>query len=51
MKEMIHYESCDTRADSSIIILEYIISFNNFVRGHSYLDYLSPIEIENDMFN
>lgn len=45
-KELIHHENYDTRTDASTSILEYIVSFYNYARVHSYLDYLSPIEFE-----
>lgn len=45
-KELIHHENYATRAVASRSILEYIVSFYNYERIHSYIDYLSPIEFE-----
>src|SRR5699024_3288411 len=45
-KEQIHQENYATRAFASRSILEYIVSFYNYERIHSYIDYLSPIEFE-----
>lgn len=45
-KELIHHENYDTRTAASMSILEYIVSFYNYERVHSYLDYLSPVEYE-----
>lgn len=45
-KELIHHENYDTRAEARMSILEYIVSFYNYERVHSYIDYLSPVEFE-----
>lgn len=45
-KELIHHENYATRTEASMSILEYIVSFYNYERIHSYLNYLSPIEFE-----
>ena len=45
-KELIHHENYATRAVASQSILEYIVSFYNYKRVHSYSGYLSPIEFE-----
>lgn len=45
-KELIHHENYANRAVASRSILEYIVSFYNYERIHSYIDYLSPIEFE-----
>lgn len=45
-KELIHHENYDTREAAKIQIREYIVSFYNYNRIHSYLDYLSPIAFE-----
>lgn len=45
-KELIHHENYATRAVAGKSILEYIVSFYNYERVHSYIGYLSPIEFE-----
>jgi len=45
-KELIHHENYNTRKAASMSILEYIVSFYNYERVHSYIDYLSPVEFE-----
>ena len=45
-KELIHHENYETRDIARMSILEYIVSFYNYRRIHSYLGYLSPIEFE-----
>lgn len=45
-KERIHHENYANRTVASRSILEYIVSFYNYERIHSYIDYLSPIEFE-----
>lgn len=45
-KELIHHENYATGKAASMSILEYIVSFYNYERVHSYLDYLSPVEYE-----
>ena len=45
-KGLIRHEIYANRAVASRSILEYIVSFYNYERIHSYIEYLSPIEFE-----
>lgn len=45
-KELIQHERYETRGEAKASILEYIVSFYNYKRIHSYLNYLTPMEYE-----
>jgi putative transposase len=47
-KELVHRERFETRADAASAIFEYIEVFYNRLRLHSTIDYVSPVEYEND---
>jgi putative transposase len=44
--EWVDYKSYSTRTEAHVSIADYIESFYNTTRRHSYLEYLSPIEFE-----
>lgn len=46
-KELIHHKRYKTRSETTMSILKYIVSFNNYERIHDYLNYLSPMAFEN----
>jgi transposase InsO family protein len=45
-KELLADESLKTRAETRTEIADYIESYYNNTRRHSYLDYVSPLEFE-----
>ena len=47
--ELVHHERFQTREDARLSIFDYIETFYNRRRLHSYLNYLSPEEFEKSM--
>jgi putative transposase len=45
--ELVHRSSFATRAEARSAIFEYVEAFYNRVRLHSALDYMSPVDFEN----
>lgn len=49
-KELIFHEKYKTREQAKKSIVEYIVSFYNYKRIHSFTDYMSPIHYERNYF-
>ena len=49
-KELIFHEKYKTREQAKKSIVEYIVSFYNYKRIHSYTNYMSPIAYERNYF-
>jgi putative transposase len=47
--ELIHHEKYKTREQARLSVFDYVETFYNKVRLHSYLSYLSPVEFENSL--
>jgi len=45
-KELVHDEDYQTRAEAKASVFEYIEAFDNRVRRHSALGYVSPTDYE-----
>ena len=45
-RELVHHESYATRDEARASVFEYIEVFDNRVRRHSTLGYVSPVEYE-----
>ena len=48
-QELVQWQNYQTRNEAQQDILDYIVMFYNNTRLHSYLDYVSPNEFENQM--
>ncbi|MEJ1368034.1 MAG: IS3 family transposase, partial [Candidatus Sedimenticola sp. (ex Thyasira tokunagai)] len=48
-QERVHWRSYQTRYEAQQDILEYISMFYNSRRLHSYLDYMSPNDFEQQL--
>ena len=49
--ELVNQETYRTRQEAKRSVFEYMESYYNRTRKHSYLGYQSPVEYENTMFN
>jgi len=47
--ELVHHENYKTSEQARLSIFDYIESFYNRKRSHSYLNYVSPDEFEKSM--
>jgi len=50
-QELVQWQNYQSRNEAQQDILNYIVMFYNSTRLHSYLDYVSPSEFENQMEN